>query len=149
MEYVSSIITLTVILGIISACAAGFRLSDGVKAIASLLMVTSILLPLVGSFNKYMTLPDSLMSEAEYSYSDGTQVYIETCKNEMEERLTALLAVSLDTKNVNVTMTLDTSDVSCIEITEVTVCTDGETSKVKELVRQNTGCTNVTVKNYG
>ncbi|MBE6563513.1 MAG: hypothetical protein E7660_07230 [Ruminococcaceae bacterium] len=148
MEYVTHIITLTVIIGVISIIAAGFRLSEGLKILASLLMVTATLLPLLGLFNTEKIIPESFFSEAYVNYSDGSDVYIETCKREIEERLTELLSNKLETEEVNVCITLDASDISSVDIAEVTVFINSEASKVKELIRDNTGCGKISVKEY-
>ena len=148
MEYVTSVITLSVITGVLFVTVSGFRLSSGLKMSASLLMVTATVLLLLGLFENEAFVPDCLFDEAEAYDADSAEIYIEACKKEIEDRLMLLLSNELETEEVSVSITLDSTDVSDVKIAEVTIFTSGEASRVKEIVRENTGCKSVTVKEY-
>lgn len=149
MEHISGIITVTVIIGIISVCVSGHRLSGAVKLICSLIIMISVLSPLVRLLLRLEANELSLViDEADMQYSDIENMYIEECRKQIEHSIVECLTYKFGNCDFSVVVELDTTDASSVVITSVTVKASDEATALKNqivsFVKECTGCNNVT-----
>ncbi len=155
MEHIRTLIIVSTVFGIVLSVCREFKLFRSVKMIASFLVVLTVIAPLFKLVLNYEIDSAFSVSETEQEMNSVDEIYIESCKREIEKRLEDLLEEVFSELEFYVVTALDTSDINNVKITQVKVTAKGEghdiesAAMIKKTVTQNTGCEHVILEFSG
>lgn len=155
MKYVSGIILVSVICGLVSILSNGYRLSKTVKIITSSLIILTVINPLLKVISEFD--PKSFFNIAGqtdyYTENDAESFYLESCRLKIGENISERLTLSFGDYNFETSVILDTEDISAVEISSVCVTASAEASGLEKniitCVSELTACRNVYTKFEG
>lgn len=149
MEYVSTVLIMSVLLGVLSLCAGGFKLTGAVRQVISLVMLVSVLLPLRELVNGAMPQYDIESHTSASVAETGEQLFLEECREAIESGVSRALTARFGEHGFGTEIYFDIADKTAVSITEADIrannSAQGFINEIKGFVSMQLGCENVDI----